>query len=108
MAEPQLGAREAIEYATEDQPQRVRSGLERPLPGGAAQPVVTRQHRRWRNRVGRMDIDQRAERLGALPERGKRGIVEVLSVGVSVDHRAAELQLVDAALKLVGRGLGVL
>ena len=66
------------------------------------------QHRRDRHRIGRMQIDQRAERLGALPERRERRMVEILAVGVAVDHGAAEFQLPDAALELVGGGLGVL
>ena len=35
-------------------------------------------------------------------------MIEILPERVAVDHRAAELQLLDAALELVGRGLGVL
>ena len=35
-------------------------------------------------------------------------MVEILAVGVVVDHGAAEFELCHAALQLVGRGLGVL
>ena len=108
MAEADARLREAVEHAAEDQPQRVRAGFEGPLPGGAAQPRMALQHRRDGHRVGRMDVDQRAERLGALPERAQRWMIEILPVGVAVDHGAAEFQLLDATRELVGRGLGVL
>jgi hypothetical protein len=35
-------------------------------------------------------------------------MVEILPVGVAVDHGAAEFQLPDAALQFIGSGLGVL
>ena len=72
MAERHLGAREAVEQAAEHQPQRVRPGLEAPFPGGAPQPVVAVERRRRRDRIGRVDVDRRAQRLGALPERMQR------------------------------------
>ena len=40
-----------------------------------------------------MDVDRRLEGLGPFPERLQRGMIEVLTVGVTVDHGAAELQL---------------
>ena len=45
MAEPELGARIAVEHAAEDQPQRMRAGFEAPFTGGAAQARMSFQHR---------------------------------------------------------------
>ena len=108
MAEHQLGAREAVEQAAEHQPQGVRAGLKSPFPGGAAQAGDAFEHRGRGDRIGRMNIDRRAERLGALPERIERRMVEILAVGVAVDHGAAEFQLAHAALELVGGAARVL
>ena len=55
-----------------------------------------------------MQIDHRAERVGTLPKRIERRVVEILPVGVAIDHGAAELQFADAAFQLIGRRLGVL
>ncbi len=55
-----------------------------------------------------MQVDHGAERLGALPERVERGMVEVLPVGVAVDHGANDAQFAHCAFKLAGRGHGVL
>ena len=108
MAEHHLGAGKAIEQSAEHQPQRVRAGLKAPLPGGAAQAVDAFQRGRRRNRIGRMDIDRRAQRLGALPENMQRRMVEILAMGMAVDHGAAEFQVAHATLQLIGGAARVL
>jgi len=86
----------------------VRAGLESPFPGGAAQAAVSFQHRKRCNRIGGVQVDQRSQGLGALPERRERGMIEILPVGVAVDHRPAEFQVVHAAQQLVSGGQRVL
>src|SRR5271157_6383498 len=98
MAERQPRTRKAIEQPGEDKPQCMRAGFKAPLPGGAAQSLDAGKRRRRSNRIGRVDVDRGAERLRALPERIQRGMIEVLAVGVAVDHRAAELEAAHAAL----------
>jgi hypothetical protein len=49
-----------------------------------------------------MQIDRRAERVGALPERIELGGIEILSMCVAVDHGAAEFQFAHTAFELVG------
>ena len=68
----------------------------------------TFENRCRRHRIGRVQVNQRVQRLDALPKRRERGMIEILAVGVAIDHRAAEFQLSDAALELVGGGLGIL
>src|SRR5262245_38846253 len=80
----------------------MRAGLEGPLPGGAAQPRMALQHGRRRNRISRMQIDRRVQGLGPLPEWIERRVIEIDPVAVAVDHDAAEAELTDAALELVG------
>src|SRR5262249_33246572 len=108
MAKADTHAWKTIEQAAEDQPQRVRSGFERPLPRGASQTLVALKNRRRRHRINGMQIDQRAKRFGPLPEWIERRIVEVLAVSMAVDHDPAESQLAYAALEFVGRGEGIL
>lgn len=55
-----------------------------------------------------MQVDQRAKRFGPLPGRIECQIVEVLAVGMAVDHDTAKSQLAYAALEFVGRGAGIL
>src|SRR6266567_8642178 len=66
------------------------------------------QHRKRRDRIGGMQIDQRTQCLGAFPEWMERRMIKVLSVGVAVDHGAAALQLAHGALQLVRGGNSVL
>src|SRR5437588_5748403 len=108
VAEAEPAARKAVEQAAENQPQGVRSGLESPFPGGAPQALVAFKDRGGSHRVGRMQIDQRAKRFGALPERIERRIIEILTIGMAVDHGAAEFELAHATLKFVGRRARVL
>src|SRR6516165_4987899 len=108
MPERKLCAREAVEHAPEYQAQRVRAGLECPLPGRPSQTLVAFEDWRRGDRIGRMQVDERADLLGAFPERKQRGMVEILAVGVAIDHGAAELELAHGALELVGGGLDVL
>ena len=53
-----------------------------------------------------MNVDRRTERLGALPKRMERRVIEVLAEGVAVDHGAAELEVAHAALQFVGGARG--
>ena len=55
-----------------------------------------------------MEIDHRAKRVGALPERIERSVIEILTVGVAVDHRAAEFEIADATFSSSAARLGVL
>ncbi len=55
-----------------------------------------------------MQIERHAKRFGALPQRISVGMIEILAVGVAVDHGAGEFQIAHAALEFVGRGLCVL
>ena len=80
----------------------------RPFPGRSPQALVALQHRSGCHRVGRMQIDERTQRFRPFPERMERGMIEVLPVGVAVDHGAAEPQLAHRALELVGGRDGVL
>ena len=86
----------------------MRAGLDAPLPAGPLEALGPFEHRHRGHRIGRMQIDQRAERLRPLPERMERRVVEILPVGVAVDHGADEAELARATLELVGRRLGVL
>ena len=93
MAERKPRAREAIENASEYDTQRVRAGLECPFPRRPPQSLVAVQHGRRRDGIGRVQIDERVERLCSFPERIQGWIVKVLPVGMAVDHRAAEFEL---------------
>ncbi len=86
----------------------MRAGLETPFPGGAAQAVVAVERRGGRDRIGRMNVDRRAQRLRALPEWIERRVIEILAVGVAVDHRAAEFEVAHAAFEFGGGGGRVL
>src|SRR5262249_11897877 len=108
MAEDDLRARKAVEQAAEDQAQGVGAGLEPRFPGGAPQAGIAVKRTGGRQRIGGMNVNRRAEGLRPLPERMERGVVEVLAVGMAVDHGPAELQLVAAALQFVGGGDGIL
>jgi hypothetical protein len=55
-----------------------------------------------------MNVDGCAKRFRALPEWMQRGMIEILTVGVAVDHGAAEFQVADAAFHFVGSGARVL
>jgi hypothetical protein len=89
--------REAIEHTAKDQAQGMRAGLKAPFPGGAPQAVMAVERRRGRDRVRRMNVDRRLQRLGPFPERVQLRVIEILAVGVAVDHRPAKLQLAQAA-----------
>src|SRR5438128_5511327 len=68
MSERELHPGEAVEHPADHEAQGVGAGLERPLPHRALQQPVAGQDGMGRDRVGGMKIDQRAERLRALPE----------------------------------------
>ncbi len=108
MAEHHLGAGKAIEQPAEYQPQGMRAGLETPFPSGAAQAVIALEHGRGHDRIGGMNVDRRAERLGPLPERMQRRMVEILAVGVAVDHGAGEFEVAHATFQLVGGAARIL
>ena len=108
MPECEPRAREAIEHASEHDAQGVRTGLESPFPGRPPQPVVAVQHGRGRDRVGRMQIDERVQCLRPLPDGIERGMIQIHPIGMAVDHGAAELELAHAAFELVRGGGGVL
>ena len=55
-----------------------------------------------------MNVDRRLQRLGPVPERVQRRVVEILAIGVAVDHRPAKLQLAQAALQFIRCSLRVL
>src|SRR5262249_53278202 len=108
MAEREPRTREAIEHASKHQPQGVGAGLEGPLPRRPPQALVAVEHGSGRDRIGGVEVDKCAQLLRPLPERVKRGMVEVLAAGVPVDHRSGKRELAHAALELIGRGLCIL
>ena len=55
-----------------------------------------------------MQVDRGIQCLGPLPKRVECAVVEILPVGVPVDHGAAKLKLARATFELVGRGAGIL
>ena len=55
-----------------------------------------------------MQVDRRAQRRGAFPERIIGPVIEIFSVGVTVDHGAAKLQVADAAFEFLGCGFDIL
>src|SRR5262249_31897452 len=108
MSEGEPRARETIENASEYDAQRMRAGLERPFPRRPPQALVTVQHGRRRNGIGGMHIEESAERLRPLPEWVQRSVVQVLAVGMAIDHGAAEFELAHASFELVRGGGGIL
>ena len=106
VAEHQSAAREAVEMPAEHEPQRVRAGLEAPSPCGPHQPL-------WPDRrgarSGRSDAYRSAPRgLRPVPRTGVGTDVEVLAVGMAVDHGATKLEFSHAAFEFVGGRQGVL
>src|SRR6516165_7919149 len=83
----------------------MRAGFEGPLPGRAPQSLVAVQNRRRADRIDGMQVNEHAERLSALPERMERRVVEILSVGMAIDHRTGEFELAYAAFEFVGGGV---
>ena len=55
-----------------------------------------------------MDVDRRAQVGRPLPERIVAAVVEIDAVGLAIDQRALEAEIVHAALQLVGCHAGVL
>ena len=47
-----------------------------------------------------MNVDRRLQRLSPVPERVQRRVIEILAIGVTVDHCPAKLQFAQAALQL--------
>src|SRR5262249_61165354 len=101
-------AGETTETASKYDPQRRRAGPERPFPRRPPQALVTVQHGRRRNGIGGMQIDECLERLRPLPEWVPRSVVQVLAVGMAIDHGAAEFELAHASFELVRGGGGLL
>src|SRR5215472_17115703 len=108
MAEADAGTREAVKQSAENQPQRMRSGFEGPFPGCAPQSLVAVQYRRQADRIDGMQVNERVQRFGSLPERMECRVVEILSVGMAIDHRTAEFELTHATLELGGGGARIL
>lgn len=108
VAEEQLGAREVVEDAAEDQAQGVGGGVDAPAPHRSDEFGVPGQHVRGVDAVGRVQVERYVEVFGALPDDAQGGVVQVPAVGVRVDEGAAQAELRDRALQLVGRGPGVL
>src|SRR5262249_39926954 len=101
MSEGEPRAREAIENASEYDAQRMRAGLKGPFPRRPPQSLVAVQHGRRREGIGGVEIDERLERLRALPERVEGWVVQVFPVSMAIDHSAAEFQLAHRAFELV-------
>src|SRR5262250_601295 len=108
MSEGEPRAREALETASKYDAQRMRAGLERPFPRRPPQALVTIQHGGRRNGIGGMQIDECLERLRPLPKWVQRSVVQVLAIGMAIDHGAAEFELAHASFKLVRGGGGIL
>jgi hypothetical protein len=108
VAEREPRAGEAIEDAAEHETQCMCPGLERPFPGCAPQAFVPGERRKQRGRVGRMKIDDGPQGFRPFPERIERRIVEILPVGVTVDHGTEELEIAHAAFELVRGRAGIL
>src|SRR5262245_25940772 len=108
MSEGEPRAREAIENSSEYDAQRMRAGLKGPYPRRPPQSLVAVQHGRRREGIGGVQIDERLERLRALPERVEGWVVQVFPVSMAIDHSAAEFQLAHRAFELVRGGDGVL
>src|SRR5262245_5041054 len=69
---------------------------------------MTGEHRKRCDWIRRMKINRRAERSRAFPERIIGTVIEIFAVRMPINHGAAELELADAALEFIGRGLRIL
>ena len=108
MTKHQLGVREAFEVPADDQAKRVRAGLDAPTPHRAGEHLVAFEHRQRRDRIGRVNVDDGAERVGAFPDRIEHRIVEITAARMAVDHRAAKFKIAHAMLEFVGGALRIL
>ena len=97
-----------MENPAADNTQRMRAGFHAPAPHRTRQNVVAGNRRQRTHRVGRVQIDRRAQCRRTFPERIIGTVVEIFAVGVPVDHRAAKLQLAYTALEFVGSGFRIL
>ena len=98
----------AIEQPAEHEAQEMAGRLDVPAPDRALHLRLVAQDVGLPVRIGRVDVDRRADLGGALPERQIARVVQVDAVRVTVDHRAHEAEIVDAPLQLVGGRLRVL
>src|SRR5579863_6061632 len=77
-------------------------GLECPTAYGPPKLIVFRVDRRMVNRIPRMQVNRCLKRGSALPEHGVFIPVEILAVGLAVDHGSLKPKIIDRAFKLVG------
>src|SRR5262249_27696608 len=85
----------------------MRAGFEGPFPGRAPQSLVAVQNRRRADRIDGVQVNERAERFSTLPERMERGVVEILSVGMAIDHRPGECEPAYAVFERGGGGVRI-
>ena len=105
-----LQSREAIERALEDQVRERDRGLERVADRRCSSPPLplSRLPKVPARRPLRMDEDQHAELLGLGPERVKLRVGQLLAVDAAADAGAAQPELLDAVLELLGGEVGIL
>src|SRR5579863_7695177 len=80
----------------------MRARLYAPLPGGMPQALASRNRRIDGGWIGGMQVDRCANGLRAFPERIKDRVIEVLSVGVTIDQGTAKTEVADTPLQFVG------
>lgn len=86
MAEYELGAREPVEYAGDDQPQGVRGGFGRPLPDRLLKFRHAVEYVGHAIRIARMQVERNGEVLQPFPEHVVARVVEIDTVGMAVDQ----------------------
>src|SRR5262245_11490506 len=84
------------------------AGLRRPTPHGCGQSRITIENRRTNRHVSWMKVDRNGERLNALPKRQVPGVIQIHAIGMAVDERALEAELLDAPFELFHGGLRLL
>src|SRR5215216_4836818 len=86
----------------------MRTGLHAPFPHRALDAVASQD--RWisGDRISRVQIDDGVHVLRTFPEWIKRRIIEILAIGMAVDHCADETEIADTALQLFGGAKRVL
>ena len=100
---------EAIERALEDQMREEHGRLQR-IPDGVAQSALSLQSRVLRRARRRLRVheQQHAELLRLGPERIELAIGQLLTFDAAADRRAAQSQLPDGLVQLLGRKIGML
>ncbi len=100
----QLG--EAVEHAGGHDPDRMGADLDAIAPHGGVHAVVAQGAAHQVGRGARVDVERIARGLGSLEDRPEFGAVEVVVIGVRVDHHPVELQLANGPLQLFRCTLG--